>query len=237
MHAQPRSADSWGLKEGQQVDADEKKTELELQTSTQTEEGGRNVGRRGSSVVGQPLTMSGLTGMTHLPTARSSFMNVSHSLCPRTDILPMEAPLVSACTFYILYEASSVPSFISTLVNLRRSYQSVKHVEQNAACCQQNHWNSQKISSVHLCNALKGRYVISGHMLQKNIFHPLCNDTRDPRLFTVSHIINLAMSSKTYITPSGQTLTMGSVNHSKYNLIYYRTCCFNCNKWIQKLLK
>lgn len=52
MHAQPRSADSWGLKEGQQVDADEKKTELELQTSTQTEEGGRNVGRRGSSVVG-----------------------------------------------------------------------------------------------------------------------------------------------------------------------------------------
>lgn len=37
---------------------------------------------------------------------------------------------MSACTFYILYEASSVPSFIFTLVNLRRRRESE---EENAA--------------------------------------------------------------------------------------------------------
>lgn len=63
--------------------------------------------------------MRGLTGTAHLASTQLLDECITQPL-PEEGQVPMEAPLVSACTFYILYEASSVPSFISTLVNLRR---------------------------------------------------------------------------------------------------------------------
>ena len=95
-----------------------------------TERGGRRIGRRGPSAAGhrsQEVTMSGLTGTTHLVSVQLLDECITLPL-PKEGQVPAEAPLVSACTFYILYEACSASSFSLTLADLRR-----RHVEEDAA--------------------------------------------------------------------------------------------------------
>lgn len=68
-------------------------------------------------------------------------MNVSQPW-PQERQAPVEAVLVSACTFYILYEASSVPTFILTPVNLGRHEQRDEkwlELSQDVAFSQQSH--------------------------------------------------------------------------------------------------
>lgn len=82
------------------------------------------MGRGGSSVVGQPVRTHHERINWHDPFTHSTRLLdacITQPL-PEDGQLPMEAPLVSACTFYILYEASTVPSFIFTLANLWRSH-------------------------------------------------------------------------------------------------------------------
>lgn len=61
----------------------------------------------------------GRAGTTRLPSTRLLDECIAQP-SPREGQVPMEAPLVSACTFYILYEACSALRFIFTLLDLRR---------------------------------------------------------------------------------------------------------------------
>lgn len=71
------------------------------------------------SQIREQVTVSGLAGTTRLPSTQFLDECITQPL-PEEGQVPVEAPLVSACTFYILYEASSVPSFIFTLVHLKK---------------------------------------------------------------------------------------------------------------------